>query len=149
MFTSTLYMINQNKRHETKKNDWRIKITSYKAFHIKNSDVRRFNKRLSRIRIDVEHAFKMLKKRWKSLIELRFRIRDFKNYIFAVRWIIACVMLHNILLNIQNDWKKEKEWWTFDEENAHEKEMQHLNDQQLIERLNKRNHIKRMILKND
>jgi hypothetical protein len=58
-------------------------------------------------------------------------------------------MLHNILLNIQNDWEKEEEWWTSDEENAHEKEMQHLNDQQLIERLNKRDHIKRMILKKD
>jgi hypothetical protein len=56
-------------------------------------------------------------------------------------------MLHNILLNIQNDWKKEEEWWTSNEKNAHEKEMQHLNDQQLIERLNKRDHIKRMILK--
>jgi hypothetical protein len=56
-------------------------------------------------------------------------------------------MFHNILLNIQNDWKKQEEWWTSNEENAHEKEMQHLNDQHLIERLNKRDHIKRMILK--
>jgi hypothetical protein len=58
-------------------------------------------------------------------------------------------MLHNILLNIQNDWEEEEEWWTSDEENAHEEEMQHFNDQQLIERLNKRDHIKRIILKKD
>ncbi len=96
VYINTLYMIDQNKRHETKINVWRIKITSCKAFHIIVSDVRRFYKRLSRIRIDIEHEFEMLKERWKSLIELRFRIRDLKSYIFAVRWIIACMMLHNM-----------------------------------------------------
>jgi hypothetical protein len=74
------------------KNDWWTKITSYKTSHIKNSDVRRFNRRFSRIRIDIEHAFEMLKERKKSLIKLGLRIHDLKNYIFAIRWIIACVI---------------------------------------------------------
>ncbi len=123
-------------------------ITLYKASHIKHFEVRRFNRRLSRVRIDIEHAFDMLKDKWKSLIKLRLRIRDRKNYIFAIRWIIACLILHNILLNIQNNWDEDEEWWTSENE-THEKELKLLSDQQLIEKLNKRNHVKRLILKED
>jgi hypothetical protein len=124
-------------------------ITLYKVSHTKHFEVRRFNRRLSRVRIDIEHAFGMLKDRWKSLTELRLRIRDRKNYIFAIRWITACLILHNIVLNIQNNWNEEEEWWTSENEKTHEKELKLLNDQQLIEKLNKRDHVKRLILEED
>ncbi len=38
-------------------------ITLYKVSHIKHFEVERFNQRFSRVRIDIEHAFDMLKNR--------------------------------------------------------------------------------------
>jgi hypothetical protein len=120
-------------------------ITSYKTSHTRNIEIRRFNRRLSRIRIDIEHVFEILKDRWKSLIDLRLRVRDKKSYIYVIRWIIACVILHNILLNIQNEWDEEEEWWTTEEE-IHDEELKQLSNKQLIERLIKRDQMKELVL---
>ena len=75
-------------------------MTSYKVSHIRDASVRKFNRRLSRIRINIVHIFEILKERWKSLIELKLRIR----------WITACVVLHTVLLNMNDEWNKEEEW---------------------------------------
>jgi hypothetical protein len=123
-------------------------IASYKALHVNNSDIWRFNKRLSRIQIDIEHAFDILKSRWKSLIDLRLQIRDIKDYTYAIRWIIACVVLHNILVDIQNDWDEEEEWWTTEDE-SYDKELKQLTILQIIESTTKIKHVKELILSND
>lgn len=126
-----------------------ILITLYKSSHTKRSEIRRFNKRLSRIRIDIEHAFEILKDRWKSLTELRIRVQNKKSYIYVIRWIIACVVLHNILLKIQNDWNEDEKWWTAKEENSHDEELRQLHDQQMTTELMKKNHVKELILDYD
>jgi hypothetical protein len=38
-------------------------MSSYKISYTKDLEVRRFNKRLSRVRIDIKHAFEMLKEK--------------------------------------------------------------------------------------
>jgi hypothetical protein len=124
-------------------------IASYKASHTNDSNVRRFNKRLSRVRIDIEHAFEILKDRWRSLTELRLRVRNKKNYIYVIRWIIACVILHNILLNIKDDWDEKEEWWTSEKEDAHDEKLKQMIIRQLNENIAKREHVKEMILSND
>jgi predicted DNA-binding protein YlxM (UPF0122 family) len=124
-------------------------IASYKVFHTNNSNIRRFNRRLFRIRIDIEHAFEILKSRWRSLTELRLRIRNKKNYTYVIRWIIACVILHNILSNIQDEWDENEEWWISEKENAHDEKLRQLIIKQLNERIAKREHVKEMILSND
>ncbi len=121
-------------------------MTSYKASHTNNFRIRQFNRRLSRLRIDIKHAFEILKKRWKSLIELRLQIRNKKNYIYVIRWITIYVMLHNILLSIQNEWDKNEEWWTFEKKEAHEDEMKHLTSRQLMKNTTKKEHVKELIL---
>jgi hypothetical protein len=124
-------------------------ITSYKSSNIKRSKIRRFNRRLSRIRIDIEHSFEILKDRWKSLTELRIRIQNRRSYIYVIRWITVCIVLHNIILNIQNDWNEDEKWWTIEEENFHNEELRQLHDQQMMTELIKRNHVKNLILDYD
>jgi hypothetical protein len=57
-------------------------------------------------------------------------------------------VLHNILLDIRDDWNEEEEWWTSDEEDVHENELAYLNSQQMLEKLNKRDYVKKLILEN-
>jgi hypothetical protein len=104
-FSSDQYLLSDNVYINTL-----YEITFYEVFHTKQFDVRRFNRRHSRVYIDIEHAFDMLKDRWKRLTKLKLRIRDRKNYIFAIKWITACLMFYNIILNIQNNWDKDKNW---------------------------------------
>ena len=77
---------------------------------------RKFNKKLSRVRIDIEHAFGMLKGRWKSLTGLRVRVNKQERYMYAAQWITACVVLHNILLKCDDRWDEDEGWWTPEEE---------------------------------
>ena len=67
-----------------------------------------FNRRSSTIRIDIEHSFGSLKSRWQSLKDLRVRIVDDKSCQFAVKWITACIVLHNFLLSLEDpEWEDE------------------------------------------
>ena len=114
------------------------------AFH-DNPDIRRFNKRLSRIRIDIEHAFGILKRRWKSLTGLRIRVRNKKSYTYVIKWITACVVLHNILQDIRDEWNEEEGWWT-EEEEAHDEELKQLISIQMTEGLFTRDQVKRLVI---
>jgi hypothetical protein len=117
----------------------------YKTIHTRDVNIRRFNRKLSRIRINIEHTFEILKERWKNLIELRVRIQNKKSYIFVIRWIFARVVLHNILHDIQNEWNENKEWSKIEEE-THEDELKQLNDRYLAKKMKKREHVKQFIL---
>ncbi len=120
-------------------------ITSYKASHMNNLTIREFNRSLSRMRIDIELAFEILKEWWKRLTRLSLRIRDQKSYIYVIQWIIACVVLHNILLNFENEWDEEEEWWTAEEE-IHDDEFQNLTAMQLNKGTTKRKYVKELVL---
>lgn len=64
----------------------------------------------------------MLKGRWTSLTGLRLLISSLDQYKFAVKWGVACCVLHNILLGLNDEWL-EKGWWTSEEEENHEIEL--------------------------
>ncbi|KAF9084071.1 hypothetical protein BGX27_003927, partial [Mortierella sp. AM989] len=57
---------------------------------------KRFNKQHAKARAKIEHAFGMLKGKFRSLIELRCNIVDDASIQEAATTIIACVVLHNI-----------------------------------------------------
>jgi hypothetical protein len=68
-----------------------------------------FNFWLSHVRIDIEHAFGILKGRWKSLCGLRLQVYDDSGYEYAVKWIISCVVLHNMMLDFNDPWSDPEE----------------------------------------
>ena len=90
-------------------------ITSYIAFKRKISKNARFNKLLFNIRIDIKHVFDMLKKRWINLTNLRLTLRNRKQYMYVCQWIVVCTILHNILLKLNDTWKKKNDWWNENE----------------------------------
>ncbi|KAF8220343.1 hypothetical protein L208DRAFT_1127843, partial [Tricholoma matsutake] len=53
-----------------------------------------FNKHVSRVRIQSEHAIGFLKGRFHSLKNLRLHIKDKKSHIFATYWVAACIGVH-------------------------------------------------------
>jgi hypothetical protein len=122
-------------------------IILYKASKKNQFANKRFNKKLSRVRINIEHIFEMLKERWQSLTRLRLIIRNKKQYRFAMQWIIVCVILHNILIKNSDVWNETNEWWNEDDQKTHVDELMLLNQQQLREETLKRDHIKEVILK--
>ena len=85
-------------------------ISPYKSPLTNEKQNRRFNQKLFRIRVDIEHTFGILKGRWGSLTGLRLLLRSKKSYKFAVRWITACCVLRNILLDLKDDWKRHEGW---------------------------------------
>ena len=58
----------------------------------------RFNNWLSRSRVRIEHAFGALKGRWRRLQGLDMKLVN------ATRSIVACCILHNFLLDENDDW---------------------------------------------
>ncbi len=61
----------------------------------------------------------MLKGQWKSLTDLRLLLTTQKKYEFACMWIIAFLVLHNILVNLNDNWRKDEVWWTNEDEEEH------------------------------
>ena len=121
-------------------------VTPYKAPHTRQKRIRKFNRRLSSIRIDIEHAFGILKGRWKSLTGLRLRLRTKKQYEFACMWITACVVLHNVLHGLDDTWSEEEGWEDIEEEEEHDNELLSLTPQQRTRGHNKREAVKIMVL---
>lgn len=60
---------------------------------------KKFNKRLSKYRIRVEHCFGGLTERFESLKELRVQIDNPETLKFACDWIVVCCILHNIIVD--------------------------------------------------
>lgn len=55
------------------------------------------------IRIRSEHAIGYLKGRFQSLKGLRVAICDEQSHKFATYWVLACVVLHNIALECEEE----------------------------------------------
>lgn len=77
-------------------------VPPYKAPETNRNENKRFNKKLSKVRIDIEHTFGMLKDQWASLTALRLVLNTQKQYQYALKWITACIVLHNILLRLDD-----------------------------------------------
>lgn len=107
---------------------------------------KRFNRKLSSIRIDIEHAFGMLKGRWNSLTGLRLCLYNEQQYEYMVQWITACVVLHNILLTLSDIWDIEDGWWTEEEEEEHEEDLLIIQAEQTRTGMDRREVLKGIVL---
>ena len=74
-------------------------VPPYKAPNTSRRSNRKFDRRLSSIRIDIEHAFGMLKNRWTSLTGLQLIFTNHQQYEYACIYVTAYIVLHNILLD--------------------------------------------------
>lgn len=72
--------------------------------HSLRQDQDAFNKEISFIRVTIEHCIGMVKGRFQSLKELRLVIDDAISAERANQWIRACLILHNFLISIQEEW---------------------------------------------
>ena len=121
-------------------------VPPYKAPHARSKEIRQFNRRLSSARIDIEHAFGILKGRWKSLTGLRLLLNSHKQFEYACMWLTACVVLHNILLDLDDAWGEDEGWWTEEEQEEHDTELLSLTPSQRHDGHNKQEAVKAMVL---
>lgn len=66
---------------------------------------RRFNWKLSSLRVKAEHTIGILKLRFRSLQRLPVRLVSQEKLSEALRWIGACVVLHNMLVDFRDEWE--------------------------------------------
>ncbi|KAF9009809.1 hypothetical protein BDZ89DRAFT_908235, partial [Hymenopellis radicata] len=61
----------------------------------------RFDTTLSRIRVRSEHCMGALKGRFQCLRGLRIRIKSAEDHLYAIRWVVICIILHNLIIDIE------------------------------------------------
>lgn len=88
-----------------------------------------FNKQLSHIQIDIKYTFRMWKRRRKSLTGIPLIITDNKKCEFGCIWIAVCRVLHNILIDLNDNWSKKEGQWTENEKKDHDNELLDLEQQ--------------------
>ena len=74
-------------------------------------------------------------------------IRSKEKYKLAVKWIIACCILHNILVDLKDDWGREEGWWTEEEISGHNQELLAMSRSEESAGMITREMIKEMVLK--
>ncbi|KZT39960.1 hypothetical protein SISSUDRAFT_984079, partial [Sistotremastrum suecicum HHB10207 ss-3] len=62
-----------------------------------------FDKMVSTIRVRSEHCMGALKGRFQSLRGLRVLINRKRDHVFATRWIEMCMILHNLVVDVEGD----------------------------------------------
>jgi len=62
---------------------------------------------LARLRVKSEHTIGSLKRRWGSLKELRVGLASDAHFYFAMDWIVACYVLHNVCVARGDDFPRQ------------------------------------------
>lgn len=60
-----------------------------------------FDKAVSHLRVRSEHCMGALKSRWQCLRGLRVHIRKNRDHVEACRWITVCIILHNLIIDVE------------------------------------------------
>ena len=81
-------------------------IPAYKGADLLIPENVDFNYHLAQSRVRIEHAIGILKGRFASLREMRSQIRNRHEMKAAIKWIISCVVLHNLLADLKDQWNK-------------------------------------------
>jgi len=74
-----------------------------------------FNQRLSSLHVSIEHCIGWLKARFVSLRSLSYRIQDADEKAVCLKWIGSCVILHNLLIDLDDEVEV---WWALPDENS-------------------------------
>ncbi|KIK24192.1 hypothetical protein PISMIDRAFT_99114 [Pisolithus microcarpus 441] len=62
-----------------------------------------FNQHLSKIHVQSKHFYRSLKGQFQSLCEMQFQIQNQHDLEFANMWMRCCLILHNLILEIEED----------------------------------------------
>eukprot|EP00644_Phytophthora_capsici_P000100 jgi/Phyca11/99824/e_gw1.4.719.1 len=81
-----------------------------------------FNTCVAHVRVVNEHTIGVLKGRWSSLRELRIQIKVKEDLERVLRWMHACVVLHNWLISFGDEWGSSDEDEPSDDEEVEEQE---------------------------
>jgi hypothetical protein len=65
-----------------------------------------FNELLAKQRVKIEHVNGILKGRFSSLNGIRTHIHNEKDLEFVLDWIVAILALHNITVEVGDDWRE-------------------------------------------
>ena len=79
-------------------------IPAYKAPAAYLADNSEFNFHLAKSRVRNEHTIGILKSRFASLKELWLHLYQKDHMVPYIKWIYACMILHNMLGNLQDSW---------------------------------------------
>jgi hypothetical protein len=82
-------------------------MTPYKQPAASEPPNRVFNELFSSARCLIEHTNGMVKNRWASLKGVRTQIRTKKDFVDVNKHVLACLVLHNILLSFNDEWETE------------------------------------------
>jgi hypothetical protein len=81
-------------------------IPAYKGSNLLIPENVDFNYHLAQLRVRIEHAIGILKGQFSSLREMRSQIRKHHEMKAVIKWIISCVVLHNLLADLKDQWNK-------------------------------------------
>ncbi|MBW0574415.1 hypothetical protein O181_114130 [Austropuccinia psidii MF-1] len=79
-------------------------IPAYKGNLNQKNDQSKFNYCLAQSWVCIEHAIGMLKGCWSSLQKMQFQIKGPEDINFFLNWVMTCVILHNLLAKIGDQW---------------------------------------------
>lgn len=71
---------------------------------MRGSDIEEFNICVAHARVVNEHAIGVLKNGWSSLKEVRTQLNHDDSMKSILRWITACIILHNMLIDLNDEW---------------------------------------------
>ena len=79
-------------------------LPAYKGKDLLERQNNDFNYRLAQSRVRIEHAIGILKGRFSSLREIQSQIRNRDEMKAIIKWIISCIVLHNLLADLKDQW---------------------------------------------
>ncbi|EGO04427.1 hypothetical protein SERLA73DRAFT_68108 [Serpula lacrymans var. lacrymans S7.3] len=74
-----------------------------------------FNYHLSKISVCTEHTFAALREHFQSLKNLRINNNDTNEHRFAMAWIKCCLILHNMIIDIEEKRGENTANWALEE----------------------------------
>lgn len=82
-------------------------VPAYKSSTL-GSNIEDFNTCVAHVRVVNEHTIGVLKNRWGCLKELRTQLNTDESMDSILSWITACVTLHNMLIEIKDEWSDDE-----------------------------------------
>lgn len=116
-------------------------ITPYKGRAANDVENVLFNTMFSKFRIRVEHVMGLLKNRWTSLRGLRCSLSSVDMLQPAIEWIVSVMILHNVMINCNDDWEGDENGIVLEEINDDRNDLNIV-----VNGIDRREELKRIVL---
>ena len=81
-------------------------IPAFKGANLLIPENADFNYHLVKSRVRIEHSIEILKGQFASICEMGSQIRNRHEMKATIKWIISFIVLHNLLSDLKDQWKK-------------------------------------------